>query len=314
MKKIIIFILILCFLLIGISWLLFSPYISKTWAIKQKIQRNREELKKVVQFSKQSAEWEKKFSLFQKDIQTLLHYLPKQEDLDDLSQNLRSKAIDYSLNMYKVDFDHSFSLEKINSLETTLYLDMIPLQIRLEGQFFDIYKYLRYLEKLPCFFGFDTLEIIKKYKGAASAFSSLQANIATNVLCLSQKKKSLFGFSLPMSNTPYHPLQLSSSLITAQKNLRIRTLEKNLFIPGQKEDTDEYMVDNKITDRETGMLSLMDLNLNGIVNYQGEYMALINNQRVKKGNIIAGMEVVWITKERVCLAKDRKEIILNLNN
>ena len=313
MKKYFIFILTFGFLFIGASWFLLSPFISKTWAIKQKIQQNKKNLEKITQFSKQSAELENKLIVLQKDIQYLSNHLPKQKELNTLSQKLRSKATDYNLTIFDIGFDHPFSLPELNYQEPTLYLKIVPLQVRLEGQFPNIYQYLEYLEKLPYFFGFDTLEILKKQKQDTSAFPAMQANMEINVLCLAPKRKSLFASALTMNNTDYHPIQISPSLISNQKNLRIRALGKNLFIPEQSEEVTEYMTNNEIIDDKTENVSLMDLNLNGIVSYQGEYMALINNQRVKKGNSIAGMEVVWITKNRVCLAKDKKKIILNLN-
>lgn len=313
MKKKLILSLTFGFLFIGASWFLLSPYISKTWAIKQKIRQNQEKLEKMVRLSGQSAEWKNKLLLLQNDIQYLSNYLPKQKELNTLSHKLRSKAIDYNLNIFDIGFDHSFSLREVNSHAPTFYLKIVPLQVRLEGQFPNIYRYLEYLEKLPCFFGFDTLEILKKQKQNTSTFPTIQANMAINVLCLSPKRKSLFASSFKISNTDYPPIQISPSLITTQKNLRIRALGKNIFIPEQSKEINEYMTGNEIIDIEIETLSLMDLNVNGIVSYQGEYMALINNQRVKKGNSIAGMEVVWITKNRVCLAKDKKKIILNLN-
>jgi len=313
MKKHFIFSLIFGFLFIAASWFLFSPYISKTWAIKQKIIQNQKELEKIGQLSRESAKWENKFLLLQKDIQYLSNYLPKQKELNSLSHKLRSKAIDYKLNIFDLGFDHSFSLTELNSQAPTFYLKIVPLQIRLKGPFPNIYRYLEYLEKLPYFFGFDTLEILKKQKQNTSPFPTIQANMQVNILCLSPKRKSLFASSLKINNTDYPPMQISPSLISTQKNLRIRSLGKNLFIPKQSEEVNTFMTDNEIINGETEALSLMDLNLNGIVSYQGEYMALINNQRVKKGNSIGGMEVVWITKNRVCVAKDKKKIILNLN-
>ena len=59
--------------------------------------------------------------------------------------------------------------------------------------------------------------------------------------------------------------------------------------------------------------SIGDLDLTGIVNYQGEYTALIGDRRVKKGDTIVEMEVMWITKDSICLSKGSDKFILRLN-
>jgi hypothetical protein len=309
MKKIIAFNIVVWALFIGISWQLFSPYLSKTWAVKQKIREGQSELEKLHQQSNRSMEWDEKYTYFQNGIQYLTDYLPRQGELENVSQKLRLKAKDFGVDAVEVSFDHSFSLRGMDAHDTALYLKVIPFRIHLEGDFLHVYRLLEWIEEMPCFLGIDTLEILSKSKKPSSPV--LEANLAVHIVTLSHERAD-FLHPAPRSTSSYLPGQPSPALITAQKNLRIRALGRNLFASGKSVNTGDQVISSAALPRDTRAVTPPRFTLNGIVSYQEEYMALINNQRVKKGDLIEGREVVWITKNRVCLARGNEKTILNL--
>ncbi|MGA1875054.1 MAG: type 4a pilus biogenesis protein PilO [bacterium] len=309
MKKIIAFNIAIWALLIGISWQLFSPYLSKTWAVKQKIRENQGELEKLHQQSNRSTAWDEQYTYFQNGIQYLTDYLPRQGELEHVSQKLRQKAKDFGVDDVEVSFDHSFLLRGMDSHDPALYLKVIPFRIHVEGDFFHVYRFLEWIEEMPSFLGIDTMEILSKSQKSSSPV--LEANLSVHMATLSHERIDFLN-PFPENKSFHLPGQPSPDLITAQKNLRIRSLGRNLFVSGKSMHTDEQAMSGRPLPRDTGATPYTRFTLNGIVSFPEGYMALINNQRVKKGDVVEGREVVWITKNSVCLARGSEKTILNL--
>jgi len=329
MKKTQIFALIIFILLAGSAWLFLSPAVSEIREVRQKIRQAKSRVEELRRISMQSEEMEKKIVFFQRDIQYLARYLPGQGGINGTLNDIRSKGIGYGLNMVKADCDYSFMLEgpgPTNAAAAVLCLETIPFNLQIEGPLPDICSYLEWLEGLPCFLGIGTLEV-SRIGNSSSAFPLLRVNMLLKVLGFFRKEKESVGHFSRESDR-YYPVRLSSDLVYAQKNLRITALEKDLFSPewvvgddgdqrsiagaeaGAESTEDGY---NESLRGEKGAVSIADLDLNGIVSYQGEYTALIDNRRVKKGDAISGMEVMWITKDSICLSKGSDKFILRLN-
>ncbi|MEW6379353.1 MAG: type 4a pilus biogenesis protein PilO [bacterium] len=349
MKKVRIFILIFPILLVGLSWLLFSPYITEIREVRQKIRMTRSRIERLRQLSGQAEDMDRKIALFQKNIQHLVRYLPGQGEIDSLLGEVRSKGTDYGLNMLKVDSDYSFWLGEADSSQdgAILCFEPVPVHLQAEGQLPDLCSYLEWLEGLPYFLGIDNVDIIR-LEDSSSVFPQVRLTMFFKVMSLSHRGKEAAGRFFRKTDL-YQPVHLSPSLIAAQKNLRITALEKDLFSPeGASAEEGEYQQgdgspsgledvvvgegdsekaggdsgaeernSNPETDSghrsEEAVTSIRDLDLNGIVSYQGEYIALINNRRLKKGETVIGMEVMWITKDSICLAKGSEKFILRLN-
>ncbi|MEW5802973.1 MAG: hypothetical protein AB1847_12810 [bacterium] len=383
MRKTLIFTLILFILLAGCAWLLFTPYVAGIQEVRQKIEQTRKRTEMLRHLYRQSEEIERKAADFQRDIQYLSRYLPSQEEISAILNKVRAKGMEYyGLNMVKADSDYSLLLEGAGILQgdKVLCLEAIPFKLQAEGPLPNICSYLEWLEGLPCFLSIDNLQV-SRLGDDSLLFPLLRATILLKVMGLVRKGKESIGH-LRRESDVYYPVRLSPSLITAQKNLRVTALEKDLFSPEEGAGSDGYASyqgvaggsadetpfqdgfardglvkggtargenargedsggwsaggegagdwhlgvgnwslgtqsaegeDDESWGEEKGGTSIQDLDFTGIVNYQGEYTALINNRRVKKGDGIAGMEVMWITKDSICLSKGRDKFILRLN-
>ncbi len=308
MKKIVIIISIFFILFIISFWLFLSPYQKQIGANKKNINQARSELKKFQQLEKKSQEYKNKFLSLQENIKQLISYLPAHEELNDLAQEMLSMAKKFELKPLKVTLDQPLSIEKIQENNSMYYLEIVPLIIRLEGKFSQIYQYLEKLEKLPFFHTIDALEIFNKSKNNSST-PLIQANIALSVFSVLRRIEPFLSPSILSRQIT----TISNALITAQKNLQIRDWGKTLFALEEDSLKHNYQVNDREWNSDDGAVPLIDLNLNGILSYQGKYIALINNQRVTTGSMIAGMKVKWISKDRVSLARNNEKVILTLN-
>lgn len=337
MKKVTSFIIILSCFIVGISWSFHFPLLSRTWTIKQRIQQNRKELDRLWLMSQQTSEMKMRLTSHQETISHLSSYLPQKKDLEGLSERICAQADDWNVTILEAHLDHSIVLDRALGEKLNYWLKVVPFRLHLEGQFSDICYYLEWIEDLPYFLGFDTCEMWRVGEGL------VRANMAFNIVSLSHQRMPAQADFLQFAH--YSPVPPPApEVITAQKNLRIRTWGRDIFSPAldnsEDEDGSEYLVKDKVEteveaeeevlideptrqkrveDREekswlskAGAESLMKVTLNGIVNYQGGYIALINDQRVKKGDVVQGMEVAWITENRVCLARGGEKVILNL--
>ena len=232
MKKTLIFALVIFILFAGSAWLLFSSSLSDIHEVRRKIEKTQSRVDKLRQLCRQSEEMEKKAAFFQKDIQYLIRYLPGQGEMNGILNDVRSKGMEYGLNMVKADSDYSFMLEgpgPSRDDDAVLCLETIPFNLQVEGPLPDICSYLEWLEGLPCFLGIDNLEV-SRIGDSSSAFPLLRVNMLLKVLGLSRKgKESIDHFQ--RESDIYYPVRLSPDLVTAQKNLRITALEKDLFSP-----------------------------------------------------------------------------------
>jgi len=327
MKKTLFVALLMIILLAAGAGLLFFPAVSEIRKVRQEIRQAQGRVEQLSRISSQSEEMEKRAASFQRDIQYLVRYLPGQGGISRVLDDIRSRGIGYGLNIVKADFDYSFVLEGSDTSrddDAVLCLEPVPFNLQAEGPLPDICSYFEWMEGLPCFLGIDNLEIFR-IGDRLSVFPLLRVNVFLKVLGFSRKGKGSLG-RFQREADGYYPVRLSPYLATAQKNLRITALEKDLFSPegAATGDGDQssgglagrYPAEddsNELQSREKGAVSISDLDLNGIVNYQGEYTALIGDRRVKKGDAIAGMEVMWITKDSICLSKGGDKFILRLN-
>lgn len=344
MKKARIFIFIFPVLVILLSWLLLYPSIAEILKVREKIRLTRSQIERFGHLRTQSQEIERKIAYFQKDIQHLIRYLPGPGSIETTLKQLHSWGTEYGLNMLKVSSDYSFRLDE--AADQSLYandrvfcLEAVPVQLQAEGQLPDICNYLEWLEELPYFLSIDQAEIRKLEEDSSAVFPRVRLAMLIKIVGLSRQEKEDTGRILRAVDL-YQPANLSSALIAAQKNVRLTALEKDLFFP---EEVSEAEVDEELGKSEEeaavsgeddppirkksrtlaeegrsplqdeGRVSVRDFDLNGILSCQGEYIALINNRRVKKGETIAGMEVMWITKDSICLAKGDEKFILRLN-
>ncbi|MGA1868931.1 MAG: hypothetical protein ACMUJM_10330 [bacterium] len=228
---------------------------------------------------------------------SFIYKIPCFSKASSWEQWFRERALRFSL---KVD---SIFNEENKDLGDLIHSDSFTLNLR--GDFLSMGEYFESLENDECLCAIDELEI----KQIDSTPGSVHARVNVSVLNSldlydsdvydfknsANKKSRKFYYNSLWDNNPFKRREVN---------------EKSVTKGSQKKEKGKISSGKKVVKKRG--LGIDDITLNGIIFYNGEYIALMNDERFNKGDRLLGYTIDRIEKDNVYLTYGKERFRLTM--